>query len=74
MILSFVRISMVILAAILLVGFLTMPVHGAEIGNPEIILREDGLLKSSFHSIVAGVGATVCVGIVFVIVWKQWEP
>ena len=72
MILSLLQSGALILAMILLLGALAVPAGAIPEGN-EIILREDGLLQSSISSLVAGVGATACVALVFVIVWKQWE-
>lgn len=72
MILSLLQSGALILAMILLLGALAVPAGAIPEGN-EIVLREDGLLQSSISSLVAGVGATACVALVFVIVWKQWE-
>ena len=71
--LSFVRISALILTVVILLLSIVISANGAEVSQKEITLREDGLLQSSVSSLVAGLGATVCVTLVFVIVWKQWE-
>ena len=73
MFVSIMRLSVLVLTMIALISFVTLTVHGAETQPPEIILREDGMLQSSVYSLVAGLGAAICVGLVFVIVWKQWE-
>ena len=73
MFLSFLRRMVLILAVAALLTSLAVPAGAVPEGN-EIVLREDGLLQSSLSSLVAGLGATVCVAVVFVIVWKQWEP
>ena len=74
MFMSYRQIWVLILAAAVLAGSLGLQAQAMEPGPGEIVLREDGLLKSSISSLVAGLGATACVALVFVIVWKQWEP
>lgn len=69
---SLFRLSVLLVGLIFLAGILVMPARGADTGQAEIVLREDGLLQSSISSLIAGTGATICVAVVFVIVWKRW--
>ena len=72
MILSFLRVTVGILAVILLIGFFVLPVRAIQAEEQEIMVREDAqLLKQAGQSIAAGFGAAVCMAAVFVIVWKQ---
>ena len=73
LILSLMRLSVGILVLILLMGLVILPADAAA-DSGEIVLREDGLLHSSVSTLVASIGATVCVAVVFMIVWKYWEP
>ena len=74
MILSFLRITASLLAVIVLISMLVLPVRGIQPEEKEITVREDGeLLQQALLSTAAGLGAAVCLGAVFIIVWKEWE-
>lgn len=75
MIVSFFRISVVVFAMILLFSTLALPVWASQTGEVEIIVREDAqLLQRVCQSAVPGLGAAVCMAVIFRIVWKQREP
>jgi len=69
MIMSLLRISLIVLAVIILINLLALPVWASQTGEMEIMVREDAqLLQQVGQSAAAGLGAAACVAVVFAIV------
>jgi len=75
MILSIFRVTAAILAVMLLLMLMVVPARGTAAEEMEIVVREDTqLLQQALWNVAAGLGAAVCVAVIFRIVWKQMEP